>query len=275
MKAEFIPTETKKFPDGEKYVRVRGYVKNQEVALIQSTALKPDEYLLEYFLLADALRDLGAKKITAVFPYFAYNRQDERFQPGEAVSFKTITSLIEGVGTAEVFTIDSHRHRILDLKKAFRIPAHDLTAMPLLADYVKRNFTLHDPIVVGPDSESQPWVRTVARRLNSTYDIMKKRRLAPDSVEIKIDSLDVKGRDVVIADDIVSTGGTVIEATRVLRKAHARRILVVCTHPILANEALGKIKKAGVEAVVGTDTVKSPVSLVSVAPIIAKGLNKF
>ncbi len=272
--ALYIRTEFKKFPDGEKYVRVNGDVKGQDVAIVQSTALEPDEYLIEYFLLADALKDLGVKRVRGVFPYFAYARQDERFQPGEAISFHTVVTLIEAVGTSEVYTIDSHRHRITDLTKAFRIPAHELTAMHALATYLKEKYTLSSPVVVGPDAESEPLVRIVASELNTRYDIMEKKRLGPDNVEIKPRSLDVKGHDVVIADDIVSTGNTVITATKILLNAGARRIIVVCAHPILAENALEKIKASGVADIVGTDTVKSPVSRVSVAPIIAQALRK-
>ncbi len=274
LKVPYISTQFKKFPDGEKYVRVNGDVKGQDVVLIQSTALKPDEYLIEYFLLADALKDLGAKRIRAVFPYFAYARQDERFTLGEAISFQTVVKLIEAVGTSEIYTIDSHRHRIPDLAKVFRIRSHELTAMHALANYIKERFTLSDPIVIGPDSESEPWVRTVASELGTSYDVMEKKRLGPDKVEIKPLSLNVKGHDIVITDDIISTGGTVIEATKILLGAGARRILVACAHPILAENALEKISAAGVEDVVGTDSVQSPVSRVSVAPIIAEALRK-
>jgi len=274
LNAPFIDCEYKKFPDGEKYIRVEEDVEGKKVALVQSMYLTPDEYLLEYFLLVDNLKDMGAREIIGVIPYFAYARQDARFKPGEALSLKTIVSLIEKTGTDKVFTVDMHLHRVENVNRLFKIPAKNLTAIPLLGEYVKKEFILHDTLVIGPDEEAEQWAKTMAETLGTEYDILEKKRLSATEVEIAPRELDVKTRDLVIVDDIISTGGTLAKTIEVLKKKGAKKIVATCTHPVLVENALKRIYKAGGDAVIGTDTIPSPVSYVSVAPLIAEALRK-
>jgi ribose-phosphate pyrophosphokinase len=266
--------EVRRFPDGEKYLRVLSDVRGQNVAVIQSIHHTPDELLFEYLLLADALKDLGARKVIAFIPYFAYARQDERFKPGEALSFKTVSKLIESVGTDEIYTIDMHQHRIIKCSEVFAIPSHNLSAMPLLADHIQKLGKLQNPLVIGPDAEAEQWAKVAAQRLGADFDVFEKRRLGDAKVEVRPRKSNANGRDVLIVDDIISTGGTIVEAARILHGQGARRIQVACTHPILAPGALEKIKDTGVEDVIGTDTVPSPISVVTVAPLIAEQLRK-
>jgi ribose-phosphate pyrophosphokinase len=266
--------EVRRFPDGEKYLRVLDDVKNENVAVIQSIHHTPDEMLFEYLLLVDTLKDLGASSVTAFIPYFAYARQDERFKPGEALSFRTVSKLMKSVGTDEIYTIDMHQHRVVNSSEVFRIPSHNLSAMPLLADYVKETGEVRKPLVIGPDAEAEQWAKIAAERLETDYDVFEKKRLGDAHVEVRPRRSNAKGRDVLIVDDIISTGGTIVEASRILLSQGANKIAVACTHPILANGALEKIQKAGVTSVVGTDTIPSPISRVSVAPLIASEIRK-
>ena len=266
--------EIKRFPDGEKYIRIDDDVSGEDVAIIQSMHHEPDNFLFEYFLLCDTVRDLGAKRVIGVLPYFAYARQDSRFNPGEAVSFRTVTKLIEDVGTTELFSIDMHQHRVGRVSELLRIPVYNLTAAPLLAEYVKANMQLEKPVVIGPDEESEQWASAAAKVIGADHDILQKKRLGAEKVEITARSLNVRGRDVLIMDDIISTGGTIVEATKILKGQGARHVIVACTHPILAQDALAKIYESGAEIVVGTDTVPSPVSYVSVAPVIADAIRR-
>jgi ribose-phosphate pyrophosphokinase len=266
--------EIKRFPDGEKYLRVLNEVKDDHVIVIQSMHHTPDDFLFEYLLLVDTLKDLGAKKVTGFIPYFAYARQDERFKPGEALSFKTVSKLIEAVGTDEIYTIDMHQHRVLSSSDVFRIPSHNLSAMPLLANYVRKEGKLRDPLVIGPDSEAEQWAKLASETLGTDYDVFEKKRLAADKVEVRPRRANAKGRDILIVDDIISTGGTIIEASKILLSQGAKRIEVACTHPILATDALNRIRAAGVLNVIGTDTVPGPISYVSVAPLIAEHIKK-
>ena len=266
--------DVRRFPDGEKYLRVVDDVKNQNVAVIQSIHHTPDELLFEYLLLVDTLKDLGASRVTAFIPYFAYARQDERFKPGEALSFRTVTKLMETVGTDEIYTIDMHQHRVLKSSEVFKIPSHNLSAMPLLADYAKETGEVQKPLVIGPDAEAERWAKIAADRLGTDYDVFEKKRLGDDHVEIRTRRANAKGRDVLMVDDIISTGGTIVEASKILLSQGANKVAVACTHPILAPGALEKIQEAGVVSVVGTDTVPSPISRVSVAPLIASEIRK-
>ncbi len=266
--------EIRRFPDGEKYLRVVEDVSGQDVVVIQSIHHVPDELLFEYLLLVDTLKGLGAKRVVSFIPYFAYARQDERFSPGEALSFGTVSKLIQNVGTDQIYTIDMHEHRVLKHSDVFKIPAHNLSAIPLLVDYVKKNGTFHKPLVIGPDAEAEQWARVAAERLSTDYDVFEKRRLGDERVEVRPRKVSPKDRDVLIVDDIISTGGTVVEALKVLLSQGARRIDVACTHAILAGNALAKIYEAGAQNVVATDTVPSPISYVSVAPLIAENIRK-
>lgn len=266
--------ETKRFPDGEKYLRVLEDVKGEEIAVIQSINRTPDELLFEYLLLVDTLKDLGATRIIAFIPYFAYARQDERFNPGEALSFKTVSKLIESVGTDSIYTIDMHQHRVLKSSDVFRIPSHNLSAMPLLADYVEKTGSLQRPLVIGPDAEAEQWAKLAADKLHTDYDVFEKKRLGSESVQIRPRKANAKDRDVLIVDDIISTGGTIVEALKILFSQGARKIDVACTHPIIAGGALAKIYETGADNVIGTDTVPSTISYVSVAPLIAEHIRK-
>lgn len=269
-----LKTEIRRFPDGETYVRVVDKVDAEKAAVIQSIYHRPNDYLIEYFLTVDMLKDLGVKKVYGVLPYFAYARQDERFTPGEAVSFATVTKLIEKAGTDQVFTIDAHRHRVPDITMAFKIPAVDLTGMGLLAQYAQQRYSLNNPLVVGPDEEAERWALDAAEQLGCGYDILEKKRLSDTQVSIKPKRVDVRGHDLLIVDDIISTGGTMAETCAALLNMGARRVLVACTHPLLVGNALARILRSGAEDVIGTDTVPSPVSYVSVAPVISKAMRE-
>jgi ribose-phosphate pyrophosphokinase len=274
LNAKHVELEIKRFPDGEKYVRVLDDVKDQDVVAVQSLYRNPDEYIMELLLLVDALRDLGARSITGVVPYLAYARQDARFKPGEAVSSLTIAKLLETVGMTSFMTVDTHLHRLEDVSKVFRIPAYNLSAMPLLGKYAIENLDPKKPIVVGPDEEAEPWAEIVAKELDAEHTIFHKKRVSSTKVEIDTGDVDFKGRDVVFADDIISTGGTIAESARACLQKGARRIFALCTHPVLADGAIDRMKAAGVRRVIGTDTIPSSVSKVSVAPVVADGIRK-
>jgi len=275
LDTEYIDTLSRTFPDGEIYVRVMGSVKGEDVILVQSMGKKPNKLLIEYLLIADTLKDLGARNIIAVIPYLPYARQDARFNPGEAVSIKTVSKLIEKVGVSAVITVDMHLHRFKSIQAIFSVPAYNLSAMGLLAEYTASEFGLSKPLVAGPDEEAEQWAKIAANALQSDYLVLGKTRRGDYEVEIRGKSLAVvQARDVLIVDDIISTGGTMAKAVEALKTAGAKRILAACTHPLLIEDALYKVLSAGAEAVVGTDTVPSPISFVSVAPLIASFLKE-
>jgi len=145
--------EIKRFPDGEKYIRIHDDVKGKDVAIVQSLYRSPDEYIFEYLIIADTVRDMGASSITGVIPYLAYARQDSRFYPGEALTSASVAKLFEAAGTNSVLTVDCHLHRLGDVSRVFKVPAKNLSAMPSLGKYVRENQ------MKRPSSGQEPWQR--------------------------------------------------------------------------------------------------------------------
>ena len=257
------PLETRKFPDGERYIRIGGEI-DSKALVIQSTGYPQDQNLLELFLILKTLKSLDVEDIKVFIPYFGYGRQEKRFKSGEAISAKVIAELLESSGASEIFSINLHEEGICDL---FDIPAHNLSAMPLIAKYIGENF--NNPIIVAPDKGALGFAREIAEILDCDCDHLEKTRISPERVETKPKNMDVKGREAVIIDDIISTGGTIVNASNILRQHGASKVVVSCVHPVLVEDALLKIFASGVDDVIATDTLQSDVSTISVAPLIA------
>jgi len=266
LKCKLIRPEVRRFPDGEIYVRINRDVGNERVLLVQSTGKKQNEDLVELLLTIDLLKDMGAKEVVAVVPYMTYARQDRRFKPGEALSAKTVCALIERTGTDEFITFDIHHEETLS---HFSIKAVSLTSMGVIGRYM-RKLHLKRPLVLGADRGAMERARTVASEMGVDHDCIEKERITPEKVRVSTGSFDVRGRDVVIVDDIISTGGTVAESAKVLKRKGARQIYAACAHPVLIGNAIGRMRSAGVKKVIGTDTIERDVSIVSVAPVIAE-----
>jgi ribose-phosphate pyrophosphokinase len=260
------PLETRKFPDGERYIRINGEV-DDGVVVVQSTGYPQDENLMELFLILKTLRKMGINSIRTVIPYFGYGRQEKSFNHGEAVSAEIVCHLLQCAGASEVYSINLHEKSICDL---FSIPAINLSAMPTIAQYIKDN--VDDPVIVAPDKGALGFAQEIANILNCESDYLEKTRISPEKVETKPKNLDVDGRDAVIIDDIISTGGTIVNACSILSEHGANRIVVSCVHPVLVEDALLKIFTAKADDVVGTDTLKSEVSHISVANLVADAI---
>jgi ribose-phosphate pyrophosphokinase len=263
-----VNSEVTRFPDGESYVRVNYNFKDEHAVVVQSTCYPQNDNYIELFLLLDAIKDLGAKRVTAVVPYFGYARQDKRFKPGEAISVRTMCKLIERAGADDIITIDIHEDETM---ANFAIPAYNLTAMALIGRYIAR-LDLCDPVVLAGDQGALTRAKRAAAEFMADYDYLHKTRQTSTKVTMQPKRLDVSGRDVVIVDDIISTGGTVIEAIKVLKKQGARAIYVACTHPVLVGNSLKKIIAAGARKVMATDTIEHKISVISVAPVIAESI---
>jgi ribose-phosphate pyrophosphokinase len=262
------PLETRKFPDGERYIRIGGDIESSAV-VIQSTGYPQDQNLLELFLIISTLKSLDVENIKVVIPYFGYGRQEKRFKSGEAISAAVISNLLETSGAKEIFSINLHEDSVCDF---FNIPAYNLSAMPLIANYIGQNF--ENPLIVAPDKGALPFAEEIAKILGCESDYLEKTRISPQKVETKTKNLEVKNREAVIIDDIISTGGTIVNASRILSKHGASKIVVACIHPVMVDDALLRIFSTGVDDVIATDTLKSDVSTISVAPLIAKSLKK-
>ncbi len=272
--AEILGIETvkiahKKFPDGESYIRFEGEVAGEEVAIVQTTGPPQDTNLIQLFILADAAKDLGAKRVIAVVPYLAYARQDKRFLPGEAISIQTIGKLLKASGIDELLTVNVHQEKILE---KFEIPARNISAIGLLANYFKSR-GLEGAFALAPDKGASEFAIEASKILGGGYGwLHKERDRYTGEVKTEEKTLDVSGKDAIIFDDIISTGGTTANAVKILKKQGARRIFAACVHPLMIGNAKERILQSGAEEIVGTDSVPSDVTVVSLAPLLAEAL---
>jgi ribose-phosphate pyrophosphokinase len=271
LKQKIVPLEFKRFPDGESYIRFDGEVENEDVVIVQTTSPPQNENLVQLLLMADTAKELKAKTITAVVPYFAYARQDQRFRLGEAFSVKTIVTLLQTCGVNKIFTVNSHNPAIL---KTLQIPIEDLSAIPLLAEYFK-NKSFNGAFSLALGKKGLATAVEADKVLEGGYGyISTQRDRITGKVTIEKKPLPVKGRDVIIFDDIISSGGTMIKAVAWTRKQGAQTVHAACVHPLLMGDAENKIIQSGADSLVGTDSVPSHISVVSLAPLIAEALVK-
>jgi ribose-phosphate pyrophosphokinase len=256
--------EYRTFPDGESYSQVVTEP-GDDVAIIQSTLTDRDiVYILQ---LLDICRD---KKVSLVIPYFGYARQDKIFKPGEPMTARAIASALNSFlgDESKVYTVNIHASSVLS---HFNCRAENLDATPLLADKV-RSLGLDNPIVISPDKGAMIMAKTAALCLGAECDYLEKTRLSGTEVSMAPKEIDVNGRDVVIFDDMIATGGTVATAISLLRKQGARKVFLAAVHPVLTGNAVLKLYRSGVEAVLATDTIDRGVGTVSVAQLIAEAL---
>ncbi|HIP84507.1 MAG TPA: ribose-phosphate diphosphokinase [Methanothermococcus okinawensis] len=260
---KLLRTEFKRFPDGELYIRVldNGAIENEDVVFIQSQRDQNDA-VVESMLMSDILRDEGARSITFVASYMAYTRQDKKFNPGEPISIRVLAKIYSQLFD-RVITINPHETHI---KSFFEVPFICGSAVKELARHVKDR--LKKPVVLSPDTGAVKLAKEAAEVIGCEYDYLEKTRISPTEIKIAPKNLDVKDRDVLIVDDIISTGETVATAIKMLKEQGANNILVACVHPVLIGDALNKLYTSGASEVIGTDTFPSPVSKVSVDRVI-------
>lgn len=269
LKIGVVPVEFKRFPDGESYLRFEDNLEGEDVVIIQTTGPPQNENLIQLFLMADNAKDLGARTVTAVIPYFAYARQDKRFRSGEVFSVKTVMRVLEGCGVDRIITVNTHNPEIL---RAFTVPVMDLSAIGLIAEHFK-NLGFDGAFSLSLGKKAFDIAKQASSVLKGEYgSVQTQRDRLNGRVTIGRKSLPVKDRDLVIFDDIISSGGTMVEAVKWVREQGARRVYAACVHPLLIGDAEKRILKSGAEGIVGTDCVPSHLSVVSVAPLIAASL---
>jgi ribose-phosphate pyrophosphokinase len=271
MNAEVVPVFLKVFPDGESYIRFeKQALKNEDVVIVQTTSPPQDQRLVQLMLMADNAKDMEARSITAVVPYFAYSRQDKRFLPGEAFSIKTIVKLLEECGVSSIITVNAHNPAVL---RSLKLPVQDLSAIPLLAEYFRTNRPLQNPLSLSMGKKALSLAQEADNILRGGHDyVASKRDIVTGNVTLEDKPLPVKNRNVIIFDDIISSGGTMAKAVKLVKDQGAEKVYAACVHPLLMGDSQKRILDNGAEEIVGTDCVESPVSKVSVASLIGKVL---
>ncbi|WP_297478828.1 ribose-phosphate diphosphokinase [Thermococcus sp.] len=258
---EVLEVELRKFPDGEKYVRVLG--SGKEATVISSTFAPQDEKIVELLLIGDALRESGFQRLRAVVPYFAYSRQDRVTKEGEPISVRAIMKAL-GLYYDELYVFDLHNPETLRY-----FPGKGINVSPagVLAKYFAEK--LGDGIVLAPDRGALNRARAVAEKLGLEYSHFEKRRISPTEVEMRPVDIDVRGKNVLIVDDIISTGGTMIRASEILKRLGAGKIFVGVTHGVFAEGAIKRVSEA-VDELAVTNTIPTPVSKISIVPEILR-----
>ena len=263
MGCDYIQAATTTFPDGECYTRIDAEKLDDDVVIVQTTS--PDSKLIELLLLQDAVRRLGAKSITLVIPYFGYARQDRVFKPGEPESAKVMCQHLD-MNCDRVITVDIHKEAVLNY---FNHPHKDLKAAPVIAEYFKGKGI---DMVLSPDIGAAGRAKMVGEVMGVPYDHLEKTRLSGTEVRIAPAKADVKGKKVLIVDDMISTGATIIAAAYALREAGAAGISVACPHGVFVNNAIEKFTGSSLDALLSCNTLNNPVSHISVASLIAEAI---
>ena len=252
LKLKLINTNIRRFADGEIYIEINENIRGNSVFVIQSTSNPANDNLMELLLVIDALKRSSAKTITAVIPYFGYARQDRKVVPRTSISAKLVSNLIAKAGADRVVTVDLHSGQIQGF---FDIPVDNLFATPIFARHIKKKLKKNNIICVAPDVGGTARARALGKLLNVDLAIVDKRRPAPGKSEVMNVIGNVKNKTCILVDDIIDSGGTIVNAASELKKRGAKDVHVYVTHGVLSGNAVEKIKKSSIKNLVVTDTI--------------------
>ena len=254
-----------RFPDGECKITVPTAIGSHAIVCLSLD--HPDTRLVELMLAAGALRDQGVTRITLVAPYLCYMRQDIAFNPGEAVSQRLIGRFLAGL-VDDLITVDPHLHRTPTLREAVPVGnAVCLSAAAALGDYVVDHW--HKPLLLGPDGESAQWVQAMAKRHGLTYAVAHKQRLGDREVRVTLPQAAYDDRQVILVDDVASSGRTLIETARALAGRRVAGIVAVVTHALFDRTTADALRAAGIGSVASSDSVTHPSNAVALSPLLA------
>ncbi len=264
---EKIQVGQRTFPDGESYVRLLGDVKSEHVIIVQTTSAPQDTRIMQLAFMVNAAKRNGAKKITGVVPYLAYARQDKAFLPGENISIETISAMLHVAGIDTLITVNIHSE---DTLSRFPFPSKNLSAIPYLAEYfVEKGYK--GAFALAPDKGAMYIAKQAQKILGGDAGHLEKQRdRQTGQTYQKALNINVEDKTVIIFDDIVSTGGTIVGAAKILRDLGAKQVFVACVHPLLIGDAEKRMQTAGIVEIIGTDSVPSKTSKVTLAPLLAK-----
>ena len=252
LKSKLVNSSIRNFADGEIYVEINENIRGNSIFIIQSISSPANDNLMELLLCIDALKRSSAKNITAVIPYFGYARQDRKIVPRTSISAKLVSNLITKAGADRIVTVDLHAGQIQGF---FDIPVDNLFATPIFARHIKKKIKTKNIICVAPDVGGTERARSLGKLLNVGLAIVDKRRPKPGQSQVMNVIGDVKGKNCVIVDDIIDSGGTIVNAARALKERGAKDVYVYITHGVLSGEAVKKIKSSVIKNLVITDTI--------------------
>ena len=270
LKCKYSGTTISSFPDGDLYLKFNTNLKKKKLVIVQSFQPHSDMSLFDIVFAAETAKSLGAKKVILVAPYLAYMRQDKRFNSGECISSRVMAKMLNN-SIDKLITIDPHIHRYKSLKDIFTISAKKLTANPLIAEYIQKKFK--NEVIIGPDWESYQWAESIAKHVQAT--VLKKTRFSSRHVEVKmIKPVPIKGKNVIIVDDIISTGHTVAEAAKKARKMGAKSVSAIGVHGLFVENGMEKLKKAGVNKIITTNCIEHKTNKIDVTPLLFNELKR-
>ncbi|RPG59313.1 MAG: ribose-phosphate pyrophosphokinase [Flavobacteriales bacterium TMED235] len=252
LKSKLVNSSIRNFSDGEIYVEINENIRGNSIFIIQSVSSPANDNLMELLLCIDALKRSSAKNITAVIPYFGYARQDRKIVPRTSISAKLVSNLITKAGADRIVTVDLHAGQIQGF---FDIPVDNLFATPIFARHIKKKIKTNNIICVAPDVGGTERARALGKLLNVGLAIVDKRRPKPGQSQVMNVIGDVKGKNCVIVDDIIDSGGTIVNAAKALKNRGAKDVYVYITHGVLSGEAVKKIKGSAIKNLVITDTI--------------------
>ena len=277
LRIPLADAEVSRFSDGEVFVQINENVRGADVFVIQPTCPPVNDSLMELLVLIDALKRASARRITAVLPYYGYARQDRKAQPRVPITAKLVADLLTAAGTHRLLALDLHAGQIQGF---FDIPVDHLFAAPVIIDYLGKK-DLVEPVVVAPDAGGVERARAIAKRIQAGLAIIDKRREGTNvSVFMHLIG-EVKGKDVVVIDDMIDTGGTLIQAVDALKREGARRILACGVHPVLSGPAIARLEGSALEEVIVTNSIpvgpekrNKKITVLTVAPLLAEAIRR-
>jgi ribose-phosphate pyrophosphokinase len=278
LKVDLGKCVLEQFSDGEIHFYIDENVRGEDVFIVQSGTNNANFHMMELFIMLDAFRRASAERVTAVIPYFCYARQDWKDRPRVPISARLVADLLEAAGATRILTMDLHSPQIQGF---FSVPVDNLRAAPVLANYLQ-NLELEDMTVVSPDAGGVGRARVFAKRVSAELAIIDKRRPAPNVAKVLRVIGEVKDRDVVILDDMVDTGGTLVQTVEALKREGARKVFAACSHAVLSGQAVEKIENSELEKLIVTNTIplretaksSKKFESLSVAPLFGEAIRR-
>ena len=279
LKLKLVNSNIKRFADGEIYVEINENIRGNSIFVIQSISTPANDNLMELLICIDALRRSSAKNITAVIPYFGYARQDRKVVPRTAISAKLVSNLITNAGAHRIVTVDLHAGQIQGF---FDIPVDNLFSTPIFSKHIKKFISNKNIICVAPDVGGVERARALGQKLNVGLAIIDKRRPAPGKSQVMNIIGNVKGKNCLLVDDIIDSGGTIVNAAKALKEKGAKDVYVYVTHGVLSGNAVEQINNSKIKKLILTDTIdnsnkikkSSKIVVLSISNLMAEAIKR-